>query len=128
MATLDNAPLPTDGATHTLADGVVLEAVDAGGGNFVWRIRAAVTGGTTISTGNGLLGTGSSTNPARLDPAVRNDLLLVNGFFLTSGTTVGTRTPYTGQIAGFPSATYWFDTADSAWHDAQSGGNRLIGF
>ena len=87
-----------------------------------------VSSGTSIETGAGLVGNGSADNPASLDPAVRNDILLVNGFFLTAGTTVGTRTPYTGQIAGFDSATYWFDTADSSWHDAETGGNRLIGF
>ena len=77
------------------------------------------------TAGEGLDNTGST---VFLDPVVRNDILLVNGFFLTAGTTVGTRTPYTGQIAGYDSATYWFDTSDSSWYDAETGGTRLIGF
>ena len=84
-----------------------------------------LTAGTGIDiTNNVISSTGAATNEA-----TRNDILLAGGFILlVEGTVTGTRTQYTGSIAGFTSTDYFFDSADDSWYDAVTGGNRLIGF
>ncbi|MDA8042345.1 MAG: hypothetical protein MPJ22_08015, partial [Pirellulales bacterium] len=80
-----------------------------------------------------------TTQIADLTPAVdqteydgiRNSILLSGGFTILardSAMDSGTRRAYTGSIAGFPSATYWYDSSDRSWYDASTAGNRLIGF
>ena len=132
MAVLNNLPAPTANATFS-ENGVTYVAIEVATGVFVWDLQVARTGGggggglTSVSRDATLTGDGAN-NPLGISDAVRNELLLINGFFLTPGAATGTRTVYTGSIGGRPSTNYWFDTADSSWHDAATGGNRLIGF
>ena len=91
------------------------------------------TGGglTSVTSDDTLSGTGTSASPLGISDAVRNQLLLINGFLLlTRGSTTGTRTAYTGMLPGFDttSQTYYFDTSDSSWYDVSTGGTALIGF
>ena len=81
------------------------------------RVRSLVPGTDTI-------------NPAVLDPGIRNDILLINGFLLPrdSSMDMGSRRAYTGSLTGLPSATYWYDSSDRSWYDAATAGNRLAGF
>ena len=132
MAVLNNLPAPTANATFS-ENGVTYVAIEVATGVFVWDLQVARTGGgggsglTSVSRDATLTGDGAN-NPLGISDAVRNELLLINGFFLNRGGVTGTRTVYTGSIGGRPSADYWFDTADSSWYDAATGGNRLIGF
>ena len=132
MAVLNDIPIPTSGATFS-DNGVTYVAIEVAPGVFVWDLQVARTGGgggsglTSVSRDDTLTGDGAN-NPLGISDAVRNELLLINGFFLNQGGVTGTRTAYTGSIGGRPSTDYWFDTADSSWYDAATGGNRLIGF
>ena len=132
MAVLNNLPAPTANATFS-ENGVTYVAIEVATDVYVWDLQVARTGGgggsglTSVSRDDTLTGDGAS-NPLGISDAVRNELLLINGFFLNQGGVTGTRTAYTGSIGGRPSTDYWFDTADSSWYDAATGGNRLIGF
>ena len=133
MAVLNNLPAPTANATFS-ENGVTYVAIEVSSGVFVWDLQVARTGGgsssglSSVNSDDTLQGDGTSGNLLGISDAVRNELLLINGFFLTSGGSTGTRTVYSGSIGGRPSTDYWFDTADSSWYDAATGGNRLIGF
>ena len=133
MAVLNNLPAPTANATFP-ENGVTYVAREVSSGVFVWDLQVARTGGgsssglSSVNSDDTLQGDGTSGNLLGISDAVRNELLLINGFFLTPGAAPGTRTVYTGSIGGRPSRNYWFDTADSAWYDAATGGNRLIDF
>ena len=133
MAVLNNLPAPTANATFS-ENGVTYVAIEVATGVYVWDLQVARTGGggggsglTSVSSDDTLQGDGAS-NPLGISDAVRNELLLINGFFLNRGGVTGTRTVYTGSIGGRDSRNYWFDTSDSAWYDAETGGNMLIDF
>ncbi|MCG7944884.1 MAG: hypothetical protein N0C84_00910 [Candidatus Thiodiazotropha taylori] len=50
--------------------------------------------------------------------ATRNRTLLQGGFLLTEGTLVGDLQEYIGSLIGEPSQSYWYDTANDIWYDA----------
>ena len=63
--------------------------------------------------------------------AIRNRALLTGGFLLArvSASDSGTREAYQGPIVGEDGQPiYWFDSSDSTWYDAATGGTDLIGF
>ena len=133
------------GITHTLEDGTVLVTVSDNGTpeRFTWAYQTAGIGrddldfatGTDETSGRviGTTGTNQLTTLNQESEETRNQILLLNGFFpgvLTRDASQdqGTRQAYTGSIAGYSVTTYWFDSSDSSWYDAATGGNRLIGF
>ena len=132
MAVLNNLPAPTANATFS-ENGVTYVAIEVSSGVFVWDLQVARTGGgggsglTSVSRDATLTGDGAN-NPLGISDAVRNELLLINGFFLNRGGVTGTRTVYTGSIGGRDSRDYWFDTSDSSWYETATGNDRLIGF